>query len=194
MNHWCQMLPFRHKQSPSSPQYLTLYSLHTLAVIAFQFTVSINVYVMKPVDQWIDILIVVINTMLLLSMIHFTQYFEHVIMHRYLYKYHKLHHHFKNPEPWDGYYLHPIEMYVNMLIFFFPCLVMHRYLGLIEVLIPQIIFFVETGASHTGVRPGIGYLDTMSTHHELHHMYSDCNYGTLSTVCDQIFGTTYKKE
>ena len=188
-NHWCQILPFRNKKSPNSPQYFMLYSLHTMLVIAFQFSVSIQVHSVK--NTYISTIIM--NTLLLLTLIHFSQYIEHKIMHKFLYKYHKYHHHFKNPEPWDGYYVHPIEMYINLLIFFFPCLLMHKYVGLIEVLIVQVIFYLETGFSHTGVKTGISFLDTMSTHHELHHMYSDCNYGTLSTLCDTVFGTLYKK-
>lgn len=183
-NHWCQMFPFRNKKS-SDPPHLISYSFHTIFIVALQYYVIFHFYEMKHTH----IPTIVLNTFLLLVIMHFVQYIEHFVMHKYLYKYHKYHHYFKNPEPWDGYYVHPIETYINILIFMIPCIIMHNYIGPIEPLISQSIFFIESGMSHTGVRIGIKYFDQMSTHHEMHHLHSDCNYGTLSPICDKLFGT-----
>src|SRR5947199_144781 len=88
-------------------------------------------------------------------LMHIAQYFVHLIMHKYLYKYHKQQHYFKHPEPWDGLYVHLIEMYMNVINFFLPCLLMWDNIGLIEILIAHSIFYLELGISHTAVKTGI---------------------------------------
>lgn len=190
-NHWCQMLGFREKNLPDDPKYFVLYSIHTLFIVGLQFCIMIYLY---PVDHptMNNIPIIIINTLIFLGLMHTIQYFEHRIMHDLFYRYHKYHHYFKNPEPWDGFYVHPIEMYINMTIFFGPCLVMHPYIGLIEILSAHLIFLLESGISHTGIRTGIRYLDKMSVHHELHHSEPHCNYGTLTKFYDTLFNTLYK--
>jgi len=124
---------------------------------------------------------------------HITQYVEHMMMHKLLYKYHKYHHYFKNPEPWDGLYVHPIETYFNMIIFFLPCLIMYDYIGLTEILIAHSIFITESAIAHTGIKIGIKYVDEMTTHHELHHIHPESNYGTMSKFCDSTFNTLFDK-
>lgn len=186
--HWSQFLPFRNKVT-DDPPYLTIYSLHTLCVVGFQYTLTIHIYWEKRTE----FIPMIGNLLIFMLLMHITQYFEHLMMHKFLYKYHKPHHHFKNPEPWDGYYVHPVETYINMIIFFLPCLLMYDYLGLTEILIAHSIFIIESGIAHTGVRIGNTYLDQMTEHHELHHIDSNCNYGTLGILCDWMFGTLAKK-
>jgi len=183
--YWCQLLLFRNKQT-ADPPYLVHYTLHTLIVVALQYTAVLHIY---PI-VYLGIIHTIGRTFMLLLLMHFVQYFEHLMLHRWLYRYHKPHHYFKNPEPWDGYYVHPIETYINTLtIFVFPCLILHQYIGLIEVMVAHSIFLIESGISHTGICHGIPYLDKMATHHEIHHTDSDCNYGTLTDLSDRLFGT-----
>ncbi len=122
--------------------------------------------------------------------IHF--YFVHRLLHfKLFYKlFHHIHHKNVSPGPWSGISMHPVEH------------ILYMSTVLIHLLIPShpihILFhfmIITTGAviGHCGFdgffinkknKIPLGHF-----HHQLHHRYFECNYGTIETPIDVIFNS-----
>lgn len=105
---------------------------------------------------------------------------------------HRLHHRNIHIGPWSGMAMHPVEhaFYISSVLIHFiipshpVILLMHLYgrcLG--------------PAFSHSGFEKLIignsPVLDSADFHHQLHHRYFECNYGTAETPWDQWFGTDH---
>ncbi len=127
-------------------------------------------------------------------------YFVHRLMHKwnfkifgvdigyFLYKHvHSLHHKSKNPGPWSGLSMHPIEH-----LFYYSCTLtvllfpLHPY----HFLYTKFHADISPIAGHDGYdKPAGG-----SAFHYLHHSLVDCNYGTPLVPLDYVFGTLKSDE
>ena len=124
--------------------------------------------------------------------LHF--HFVHRLLHwRPLFKLaHAVHHRNVNLGPWSGLSMHPIEHFI--------------YLSsvMIHVIIPShpihILFhmqFLTIGASsgHTGYEAmtirGKPWIYLTSFHHQLHHRFLDCNYGSPIIGADRWFNVDH---
>lgn len=103
---------------------------------------------------------------------------------------HSLHHRNVNVGPWSGMSMHPVEsvLYLSSALIFF-----------IVPVHPVIVFIhfyskaVGPSFSHAGFERvqwnGVPVFTAGDFHHQLHHKYFECNYGTADSPWDEWLGT-----
>lgn len=119
-------------------------------------------------------------------------YWIHRALHwRPLYRLaHHLHHRNTNIGPWSGLSMHPIEH----LIYLGSCLVHFVILSHpVHVLYHLQYYCLSAATTHSGYE-GLVIRDkkriAMGTfHHQMHHRYFECNYGSLEIPWDKLFGS-----
>ena len=103
---------------------------------------------------------------------------------------HALHHRNTNIGPWSGLSMHPVEH-----LLFFSSILIHWILAAHPVLI---LFHMQHQAltaatSHAGFDALLikdrNALELGNFHHQMHHRYFECNYGTLEIPWDRYFGS-----
>ncbi len=124
------------------------------------------------------------------SSAHF--YWVHRLLHwPPLYKrVHALHHRSINIGPWSGLSMHPVEsvLYISAVLIHFvvpsnPVIfLVHLYIKCIG---PA---FSHAGFESLLVRDG-KLMNAGDFHHQLHHRYFECNYGTVEVPWDKWFGS-----
>ena len=119
-------------------------------------------------------------------------YWGHRLLHvGPLYRYvHALHHRNVNVGPWSGISMHPVEhviyfssMLIHLVVPSHPVLIMfHGYMLALSAIFGHTGFHeLLLGNSR---RMLIGHF-----HHQLHHRYFECNYGSVDFPLDAWFGT-----
>ena len=125
---------------------------------------------------------------ILFESIHF--YFVHRLLHfKFFYKlFHHIHHRNINPGPWSGISMHPFEH-----LFYFSTVLIHFVIPShsIHILFHFMIVTIGAVVGHCGFD---GFLINKKNkiplghfHHQLHHRYFECNYGTIETPIDVLF-------
>ena len=125
---------------------------------------------------------------ILFESIHF--YFVHRLLHfKFFYKlFHHIHHRNINPGPWSGISMHPFEH-----LFYFSTVLIHFIIPShpIHILFHFMIVTIGAVVGHCGFD---GFLINKKNkialghfHHQLHHRYFECNYGTIETPIDVLF-------
>lgn len=109
----------------------------------------------------------------------------------FLYKHvHYLHHRNINVGPWSGMSQHPIEQ-----MFFLGSVFIHVLIGAhpVHVLFHLQYYFLSAMTTHTGFQGLLlndkDRLALGTFHHQMHHRYFECNYGSLEVPMDKWFGT-----
>jgi len=138
-------------------------------------------------EIWFCLLFVVI---LMWESLHF--YCVHRLLHwPLLYKFvHSLHHRNISPISWSGISMHPIEH-----VLYFSSILIHFFVPThpIHVLFHMLAMTIGAMIGHTGFggffikkknRIPLGHF-----HHQLHHRYFECNYGTIELPCDVWFNS-----
>ena len=116
------------------------------------------------------------------------EYYWHRLLHfPWLYKrFHKVHHHYTSPEPFDDMYIHPLEAFGYYCILYSPPFIMPLHVfGFVVYMAIMGTFGV---LDHCGVRisfPGI----YNSADHDMHHSRFNVNYGFPFAFTDVIHGT-----
>ncbi|MGQ7846895.1 sterol desaturase family protein [Granulosicoccus sp. 3-233] len=103
---------------------------------------------------------------------------------------HSLHHRNTNIGPWSGLSMHPLEH-----ILFFSSILIHWLVAAHPV---HILFHMQHQAltaatSHAGFEAMLlRHRKAMALgnfHHQMHHRYFECNYGSLEVPWDKVFGS-----
>ncbi len=103
---------------------------------------------------------------------------------------HSLHHRNTNIGPWSGLSMHPLEH-----LMFFSSILIHWVVAAHPI---HIIFHLQHQAltaatSHAGFEGLVAQdkkrLHLGNFHHQMHHRYFECNYGTLEMPWDKWFGS-----
>ncbi len=103
---------------------------------------------------------------------------------------HALHHRNTHVGPWSGLSMHPIEH-----LLFFSSVLIHWVLAAHPI---HILFHMQHQAltastSHAGFDALLvkdkNALALGNFHHQMHHRYFECNYGTLEVPWDKLFGS-----
>lgn len=139
-----------------------------------------------------------ISSFFLLTLIHDTYfYWMHRLMHhpRLFGLLHKVHHISNNPTPWAALSFHPLEAMVEIGIIPLAVLVLPLHPLALLTFSTWSLFFNVMG--HLGyelfpegfVRHPVGKWFNTSTHHNLHHSRSNCNYGLYYNFWDRLLGT-----
>lgn len=134
---------------------------------------------------WLLVLPFVLST-------HF--YFAHRLLHwPPLFKVaHKLHHRNTHIGPWSGMSMHPIEhvLYISSVL-------LHFVVPSHPVLVIMHLFTrsLAPALSHSGFEQILvgdkKLIDSADFHHQLHHRFYECNYGSPDTPWDRWFGSLH---
>jgi sterol desaturase/sphingolipid hydroxylase (fatty acid hydroxylase superfamily) len=116
------------------------------------------------------------------------EYYWHRLMHLpWFYKrFHKVHHFYTSPEPFDDMYIHPVEAFGYYCILYSPPFVMPlHFVGFIIYMAIMGTFGV---LDHCGIRFSIlGVYN--SADHDVHHSSFNVNYGFPFPFLDVLHGT-----
>ena len=115
------------------------------------------------------------------------EYYWHRMMHLpYFYtRFHKWHHYYKAPEPWDDLYIHPIEALGYYCILYSSSLLPVHVLSFITYMV---IMGLAGVADHSGIKIQVPYIYN-SVDHDNHHKHFHYNYAFPFPFMDQIGGT-----
>lgn len=119
-------------------------------------------------------------------------YVIHRVIHiPFLYRHvHYLHHRNINVGPWSGMSMHPIEQAI-----FLGSVFIHLLVGAhpVHILFHLQYYFLTAMTTHTGFQGLLikdkNRLALGTFHHQMHHRYFECNYGSLEVPFDKWFGT-----
>ncbi len=113
------------------------------------------------------------------------------IHYPFLYKHvHYLHHRNINVGPWSGMSQHPIEQMI-----FLGSVFVHIWIGAhpVHILFHLQYYFLTAISTHTGYQGLLvndkNRLALGTFHHQMHHRYFECNYGSLEIPWDKWFGS-----
>ena len=118
-------------------------------------------------------------------------YWIHRLLHtKLVYRFHALHHRNTDVGPWSGLSMHPVEH-----LLYFGTALIHFVVPTHPVhIIAHLMFYgLYAITTHTGFEGvwagGRKRLHLGNFHHQMHHRYFECNYGTLEVPWDKLFGT-----
>ncbi len=139
---------------------------------------------------------------LLLILIHDAYfYWMHRLIHqpRWFNFIHRIHHLSRNPTPWAALCFHPLEAFLELAIVPIVAFIMplHPYslvLFGLWVLVWNVIGHLGFELFPSGFtrHPFFRWFNT-STHHNLHHKYSRCNYGLYFNFWDSLLKTNHSR-
>jgi len=128
-------------------------------------------------------------------------YWMHRLMHhpKLFMLLHRVHHQSRNPTPWASLSFHPLEAVLEFGILPIALFVMPMHPLVLLVFSVWTLFFNITG--HLGyelfpkgfVRHPIWKWLNTSTHHNMHHQRSNCNYGLYFNFWDRVMGTNDRR-
>ncbi|HVU94359.1 MAG TPA: sterol desaturase family protein [Puia sp.] len=129
-------------------------------------------------------------------------YWTHRLMHwKPIFRYaHHVHHRSHNPTPLAAYSFHPLETIVELGVV--PLIVFTMPIHPSALIIFGIYMIVMNVTGHLGYElytkkfmqsRWLKYFHNTSTHHNMHHKYSHCNYGLYFNFWDRIMGTNHPK-
>lgn len=119
-------------------------------------------------------------------------YWIHRLLHvPFLYQHvHSLHHRNVNVGPWSGLSMHPVEH-----IIFLGSVLIHFVVAAhpIHILYHMQYLALTAVTTHTGFEGLVvkdkNRLNLGTFHHQMHHRYFECNYGSLEIPWDKFFGS-----
>ncbi|MEM7239116.1 MAG: sterol desaturase family protein, partial [Pseudomonadota bacterium] len=119
-------------------------------------------------------------------------YWIHRLLHvPFLYRHvHALHHRNINVGPWSGLSMHPVEH-----VIFLGSVLVHFVVAAhpVHILYHLQYYALTAATTHTGLE-GLLVKDQYrlklgTFHHQMHHRYFECNYGSLEIPWDMLFGS-----
>lgn len=119
-------------------------------------------------------------------------YWIHRLLHLpFFYKHvHSVHHRNINVGPWSGMSMHPVEH-----VIFLGSVLIHWVVAAHPVHILYHLQFnaLTAATTHTGFEGLLmkdrNRLNLGTFHHQMHHRYFECNYGSLEVPWDRVFGS-----
>ena len=119
-------------------------------------------------------------------------YWIHRLLHvPFLYRHvHALHHRNVNVGPWSGLSMHPVEH-----VIFLGSVLVHFVVAAhpVHVLYHLQYYALTAATTHTGFEGLVvkdrNRLALGTFHHQMHHRYFECNYGSLEMPWDKFFGS-----
>ena len=114
-------------------------------------------------------------------LIHIPFFYKHI---------HYLHHRNINVGPWSGMSMHPLEQMI-----FLGSVFVHFLIGAspVHILFHLQYYFLTAMTTHTGFQGLVikdkNRLALGTFHHQMHHRYFECNYGSLEIPWDKWMGT-----
>ena len=118
-------------------------------------------------------------------------YWMHRVLHtRALYRFHAVHHRNTDIGPWSGMSMHPVEH-----VMYFGSVLVHFAISShpVHIIFHLMFYGLFAITTHTGFE-GLWFrnqkrLHLGNFHHQIHHRYFECNYGTPDVPWDKLFGS-----
>lgn len=127
-------------------------------------------------------------------------YWTHRFMHmKAVFKHvHRVHHESSNPSPWAAFSFHPLEAVVEFGIVFVIVLTIPYHVSAIIVFFSYMTIMNVLG--HLGyelfpkgfTQGRFTWWHNTSTHHNMHHSKSNCNYGLYFNWWDRMMNTNHR--
>lgn len=103
-------------------------------------------------------------------------------------RFHKYHHYVKTPNPFDDFFIHPLEAFGYYCLFYSPFFIFDQP---ISSMILYVFFLGVTGVfDHSGVNFIIPWVYS-SIDHDYHHLKTNVNFGFPCIFMDVLHGTYY---
>eukprot|EP00802_Teleaulax_amphioxeia_P022850 Tamp_23344.p1 GENE.Tamp_23344~~Tamp_23344.p1 ORF type:complete len:292 (+),score=35.44 Tamp_23344:48-923(+) len=116
------------------------------------------------------------------------EYYWHRLMHlpAFYRRFHKMHHYYKSPQPFDDMYIHPLEALGYYIILYSPAFVFRLHWA-------GFAFYMALMGTcgvldHCGIRMAAGGIYTTEDH-DKHHQFFNCNFAFPFVVMDILHGT-----
>lgn len=173
-------------------RYLTIWNLFVASCSA-AFTAECcargwNQMRFDSVKDYNDILYILFEACIAMTYECIVEYYWHRLMHtKYCYgRFHKFHHFYKSPEPWDDMYIHPLEAFGYYCILYGPPFLfpIHQYGFLLYMVVMGLCGVLD----HSGIRCEIPALYN-TVDHDNHHAKFEVNYSFPFPYMDMLHGT-----
>jgi sterol desaturase/sphingolipid hydroxylase (fatty acid hydroxylase superfamily) len=131
---------------------------------------------------------IVIDFSIAVAYENIAEYYWHRLLHsKPLYaRFHKMHHQYKSPEPWDDMYIHPLEAALYYCILYAPPFLFRCHI--IAFIAYMIVMGLCGIVDHSGIHFSVpGFYD--SSDHDRHHSHFEVNYSFPFPYLDIIHGT-----
>lgn len=118
------------------------------------------------------------------------EYLWHRLMHLPFFysRFHKMHHFYKAPEPFDDLYIHPVEAFGYYCILYSPTVLFP--VNVFSFLAYMVIMGVCGVADHSGIKLQFPFFYD-SEEHDNHHKHFNYNYGFPFNFMDKLANTYY---
>lgn len=135
-----------------------------------------------------DIVILLLQLLLAVIWENVAEYYWHRMMHlkSFYATFHKYHHFYKSPEPWDDMYIHPLEAFGYYCILYGPPFLFPIHY--VAFLMYMVIMGITGIMDHSGIKfclPGV----YNSEDHDNHHMKFEVNYAFPFPYMDILHDT-----
>lgn len=128
-------------------------------------------------------------------------YWTHRLMHwKPLFRIaHKVHHMSHNPTPWAAFSFHPVEAFIEAMVF--PVVILFLPVHGIAAGIWLLYMTTLNVGGHLGyeifpkgfARHWLFRWHNTGTHHNMHHSHTHCNYGLYFNIWDRLMGTNHRE-
>lgn len=186
-------MPVMSKKPNRGPYHAVLSSCNLLIASMFAFVTtecsvrSYNQMMFENIED-VGLMSIVAGFMLAVAYENIAEYYWHRMMHtKHFYAtFHKIHHYYKSPEPWDDMYIHPLEAIGYYFILYGPPFLFPiHYVSFIGYMIVMGLCGV---LDHSGVHFEVpGLYDTVD--HDNHHLKFEVNYSFPFPYMDILHGT-----
>ena len=192
-NAWKWWLPLLNNKAGRAKDHYILASCNLViaslfALVSTQLHVIGRSYMVFSSIEAYGLQNILFDFFLALTYESVVEYIWHRLMHlRFFYlRFHKLHHFYKSPEPFDDMYIHPLEAFGYYCILYAPpFLFTCHYFSFIAYMIVMGICGV---LDHSGIKFALPYVyDTED--HDAHHSKFEVNYGFPFPYIDMLCGT-----
>ncbi len=177
---------------PNRHKYHSIFTtINLLVSSSFAFVASELVHNGKSSLQFyndINIPWLVVEVVIAIVYQSVCEYYWHRLQHTtYFYAtFHKYHHHYKSPEPYDDMMIHPVEAFGYYCILFGPVVLLpiHVYAFIIYMIIMGICGVLD----HSGIKITIPFVYS-TLDHDKHHSEFNYNYAFPFVFMDILHGT-----
>lgn len=167
---------------------LNLFIASCFAFFTAEFSVrGLNKMKFDSINEY-GLIQVILNLITAVTSQSIIEYYWHRMMHLpFFYKnFHKIHHYYKSPEPWDDMYIHPIEAFGYYCILYSPPFIFNTHI--ISFLIYMMIMGICGVLDHSGIKFSFPLLYNTEDH-DKHHSKFEVNYSFPFPFMDIIHGT-----
>jgi sterol desaturase/sphingolipid hydroxylase (fatty acid hydroxylase superfamily) len=185
--------PFFVSKPDRGPYHRVLTSVNLLQAATFAMVVTeisvreMNKMQYTPLATY-GVVSVLRDLLIAVTLENVFEYYWHRMMHlKFFYlRFHKIHHHYKSPEPFDDMYIHPLEAFGYYCILYSPPFLFRCHY--VAFLLYMVIMGICGVLDHGGIRlnfPGLYCTEDHDAHHELFEV----NYAFPFPFMDLIHGT-----